>query len=138
MTVTQTQVGNPQNTSAGELPILVGILAILVGLYGLFLAVVGILAIFSSLGALAYPGLVPFSAYGGTTIAAGMLTLIFGAILLFVAIGLWDLETWALWLTGIVTAGVIVVLLWSASFGVALAIAVVLLIYLIAVRRHFY
>jgi len=52
--------------------------------------------------------------------------------------GLWALETWALWLTGIVTAGVIVVLLWSASFGVALAVAVVLLIYLIAVRKHFY
>jgi lysylphosphatidylglycerol synthetase-like protein (DUF2156 family) len=138
MTVTQTQGGNQQSTSAGKLPILVGILAILVGLFGLFLAVVGILAIFNSLGALEYPGLVPFSAYGGTTIAAGMLTLIFGAILLFVAMGLWALETWALWLTGIVTAGVIVVLLWSASFGVALAIAVVLLIYLIAVRKHFY
>jgi lysylphosphatidylglycerol synthetase-like protein (DUF2156 family) len=138
MSVTQTQGVNYPNTSAGKLPILVGLLAILVGLFGAFLAVVGILVIFNSLGALSYPGLVPFNAFGGTTLVAGMFTLIFGAILLIVAMGLWDLETWALWLTGIVTAGVIVVLLWSASFGVALAVAVVLLIYLIAVRKHFY
>lgn len=138
MTATQSGYGYRQNTKAGELPILVGILAILVALFGIFLAVMGVLVIFAGLGALAYPGLVAFHTIGGTTLVAGVFTLVFGAILIFVATGLWDLETWALWLTGIVTAGVIGVLVWSASFGVALVVAVALLIYLIAVRHHFY
>lgn len=138
MTVTQTSYGYRQRTHAGELPIIVGILAILIGLFGIFLAIVGVLVIFAGIGALAYPGFLAIQGIGGASVVAGAFTLIFGAILVFVATGLWDLEVWALWLTGIVTAGVIGVLVWSASFGLALVIAVALLIYLIAVRKHFY
>jgi|GEM_PF-396868 len=127
-----------QDSKAGELPILVGILAILIALFGVFLIVVGALVIFAALGVFAYPSIGAIGFAGGGTLVAGAITLIFGAILTVVATGLWDLETWALYLTGIVTAGVIAVLVWSASFGVALVVAVVLLIYLIAVRNHFY
>jgi hypothetical protein len=137
-TSTQTMTVYRQNTKAGELPILVGILAILIALFGVFLVIVGALVIFAGLGVLAYPSLGAFGLVSGGTLVAGAITLIFGAILTVVATGLWDLESWALWLTGIVTAGVIGVLVWSASFGVALVIAVALLIYLIAVRNHFY
>jgi uncharacterized membrane protein (DUF2068 family) len=75
---------------------------------------------------------------GGNTVLSGAITIIFGCVFVSVASGLWDLETWALYLTGIVTAIVIGVLLWTASYGIALVVAAVLLVYLIAVRKHFY
>jgi uncharacterized membrane protein (DUF2068 family) len=69
---------------------------------------------------------------------AGLVALVFGAILLAVATGLWDLETWALYLTGIVVTIYLVLLVLAGSFGWGLVLAAGLLIYLVAVRNHFY
>ncbi len=135
---TQAEVVYQPDSVAGELPILVGILAILVALFGVLLIALGGLAI---LGGLGIVNVSPISAFGfasNSTLLTGALTLVFGIILTVVASGLWNTETWALWLTGIVTAAVIGLLVWSSSFGIALLIAVLLLIYLVAVRRHFY
>jgi hypothetical protein len=133
-TVTTYRRGSP----VGQLPILVGLLAILVGLFGLFFLVIGVLLLASSFGALTVPGILAFSPVGGGLLLAGAITLVFGAVLVSVASGLWDLETWALYLTGIVVVGIIAVQVLEASFGIALLVAVALLIYLVAVRNHFY
>ncbi|MGD0249976.1 MAG: hypothetical protein ABSB97_03680 [Thermoplasmata archaeon] len=137
-TTTQTQVVYRQDSEEGELPILVGILAVLVALFGIFLLFIGGLRLLSGLGLLTYPSNYAFGVMGGNTVLSGAITIIFGCVFVSVASGLWDLETWALYLTGIVTAIVIGVLLWTASYGIALVVAAVLLVYLIAVRKHFY
>ncbi|MGC2290182.1 MAG: hypothetical protein WA688_10070 [Thermoplasmata archaeon] len=126
------------SSKVGELPILVGILAILIGLFGVFLVIVGVLILLTGLGIFALPAAAAYSAIGGPVIIAGLVTLIFGAIIVAVATGLWDLETWALYLSGIVLVGVIGWLVYTGSFGISLLISVVLLIYLIAVSPHFY
>lgn len=127
-----------RNSHAGELPILVGILAILVALFGIFLIVVGVLLLFTGLGLLAVPAAAALSPVGGSAVSGGALTLIFGAVLAGVANGLWNLEKWALWITAIVVIVVAGWLVLNASFGVALIIAIAFLIYLVAVRKHFY
>jgi hypothetical protein len=127
-----------QNSKVGELPILVGILAVLIGLFGVFLIVVGLLILLTGLGILSIPAVATYSAIGGPLVIAGLVTLIFGVIIFAVATGLWDLETWALYLTGIVLAGVIGWLVYTGSFGLSLVIAVVLLVYLVVVSPRFY
>jgi hypothetical protein len=135
---TVNQSGYQQDSRVGELPILVGIMAILIGLFGLFWVVVGAVLILAALGIFVAPAFVAFSWVGGSVLVAGAITLIFGAVLVAVATGLWDLETWALYLTGIVLVGIIALLVLAGSFGIGLVLAVVLLVYLIAVSPHFY
>jgi len=133
-----TNVTYGQSSKVGELPILVGILAVLIGLFGFFLVVIGVLLLLTGFGILAVPAAVALSPVAGGTILAGAVTLVFGAVFLGVATGLWDLESWALWLSGIVLAGTIGFLVLGHAFGIPLLIAALLLVYLIAVRNHFY
>ncbi|HLY77477.1 MAG TPA: hypothetical protein VKT21_06290 [Thermoplasmata archaeon] len=125
-------------SKVGELPILVGILAVLIGLFGLFLLVIGLLLLADGFGFLAFPAALAFSPVSGSAILAGAATLIFGVAFVAVASGLWNLDTWALWFTGIVLAGIIGILVLSHAFGIPVLIVAVLLVYLIAVRKHFY
>jgi hypothetical protein len=127
-----------RGSPAGELPILVGILAILIGLFALFLIVVGALLLASWLGVLVVPAATAYAPLAGDLLLAGLVTLVFGAILMAVATGLWDLETWALYLTGTVVALYVALLVIAGAFGWTLLIAGGLLIYLVAVRNHFY
>jgi hypothetical protein len=137
-TTTRTVYGYRRDSNAGELPILVGILAVLIGLLGLIFLVIGILVTASSLGVIAAPAVSAYAPIAGDAPIAGLITVIFGGVLLAVATGLWDLETWALYLTGIVVAALIVLLVLAGNFGWSLALAAGLLIYLVAVRSHFY
>jgi hypothetical protein len=137
-TVTRTGYGYGRNTNAGELPILVAILAVLIGLVGLFLLVVGLLLAAASFGVVGLPAVGAYSVVSGTELYAGVITLIFGGALVVVATGLWDTELWALVLTGIVVAVLVGLLVLAGSFGWTLLIATGLLIYLVAVRSHFY
>jgi hypothetical protein len=126
------------NSKVGELPILVGILAVILGIFGIFLAVVGILILLTAFGILSIPAAAAYTAIGGPAVIAGLVTFIIGAIIVGVATGLWDLETWALYVTGIALAVIIGWLVYTGSFGISLVISVVLIIYLMAVSRHFY
>jgi hypothetical protein len=138
MTTTTTTYSYRRNSPAGELPILVGILAILIGLFGLFLVIIGALLLASGLGVFVFPAAAAYAPLAGDALVAGLITLIFGAVLLAVASGLWDLETWALYLTGTVVVLYIVFLVWGGAFGWPLLLSGGLLIYLVAVRNHFY
>jgi hypothetical protein len=137
-TANQSRDAYRQDSPVGELPVLVGLLAILIGLFGIFFLIIGTLLALTALGIGAFPAAMAFSPIGGTLLFAGAVTLVFGAVLVTVATGLWDLETWALYVTGIVIAVVIASLVLSASFGWALLIAALLFVYLVAVRNHFY
>jgi hypothetical protein len=116
-------------------PILVSILAFLVGLFGILWIVLGALVLAGS----AAPAFLGAGSLVGTTgIIAGAVILIIGLIILGLALGLWHLRLWALVLTLIFLLFEIVgdALRGSyVSFG--FIVGVLLFIYLLAVSRHF-
>jgi hypothetical protein len=119
----------------GQLPLGVAILAVLIGIFGAVILVVGLLVLLAIAG-LALSGVVVTSVFGATGFVAGLIIVFVGAVILAVATGLWDQELWALVLA------ILVLLFYGAAeffsgswFG--LAIVGLLLVYLVAVSRHF-
>lgn len=116
------------------LPIGVAILAVLIGIVGFLLIIGGILlaAVGISLGL----SFAAFSSYG--TLVVGAILLIIGLIILGVALGLWHRRLWALVLA-IIVFGLYFIsdALVGAYFSLGAIIALILVIYLIAVHRHF-
>jgi hypothetical protein len=123
------------SSNVGGLPLGVAILAILIGIFGFFVLLVGVLALVFGTG-LALTGMGTVTAFGFGGAIAGLIVFIIGLVILGVAVGLWNQELWALALAVIVLLlyGVIEFL---AMSWVALLIVVFLLVYLFAVSRHF-
>ncbi|MGD0588795.1 MAG: hypothetical protein ABSA63_08410 [Thermoplasmata archaeon] len=122
-------------TNIGQLPLGVAILAVLIGIFGFFVIVLGLLLLLGAAG-VAFGGLGLVSVFGTTGTIAGAIVLIIGVIILGVAVGLWNQEMWALVLA------ILVLLVYGAvdflaSSWLGLVIVVVLLVYLVAVARHF-
>ncbi len=117
-----------------SLPLGVAILAILVGLVG-FLFVLGGILLFALGAAGALNQLTALELFG---IGGGLIALVVGLILLGVALGLWHQRLWALVLSILVVGLLMASRFLSNSFftwgGIIL---VVLLVYLVAVHRHF-
>jgi len=117
-------------------PLGVAILAVLVGIFGFFNTLGGILLI-AGATALSFLGVAnSFAGLGGAI--AGIIVLVIGLIILGLALGLWHLRMWALALT------VIFLILVMVDYGIAGAFisfgfifALILFLYLLAVRRHF-
>jgi uncharacterized membrane protein len=130
----------PSSTSTR--PLGVAILAILLGIYGFILFLGGLLIAVLSSDALALAGT---QAFGFTGVTAGLVIAILGLIILGVAVGLWHLRLWALALAVIVLLVFVAEPLINVARNVESAgnaivgiiIPVLLLIYLLAVRRHF-
>lgn len=121
-------------TTIGRLPLGVAVLAILIGIFGFFVFLTGLLLILFGTGFAFGGGSVTIFGTGGTI--AGLIILVLGALILLVSSGLWDQELWALALA------VIVLLFYGfVTFvsGAWLAFLVVgaLVVYLIAVSGHF-
>lgn len=119
-------------------PLGVAILAVLIGLFGVLWIVIGLFV----LGGASIHG---YEAYGAnpaifhqTGLVAGAIVLVVGLIILGLALGLWHLRMWALALTILV---LLVVLVSDALAGsivsLGFLVALILLIYLAAVHRHF-
>jgi uncharacterized membrane protein len=125
-TTTTTAVVQPSR------PLGVAILAVLIGIFAVIVIVGGLLALFASSFAF-----VPFPLFGTVGVVAGILLIIFGLILLGVAVGLWHQRLWALVLTIIVLILLIIGNILSHSFTLGFFIEIILLIYLLAVHRHF-
>ncbi|HTZ61939.1 MAG TPA: hypothetical protein VMC82_04800 [Thermoplasmata archaeon] len=119
-------------------PLGVAILAVLIGIYGFLVFLVGLLiavgsGILSSLGSAS-----PFHVLGVTGVLAGIIILVIGLIILGLAVGLWHLRMWALVLTILFLLFEIVVYgIAGAYLTLGFIIAILLLIYLVAVSRHF-
>jgi hypothetical protein len=122
------------SNSLGGLPLGVAILAVLIGLFGFFVIILGLLIIFGS--AVVLGGVGVTSVFGMSGTIGGIIVLIIGIIILAVAVGLWNQELWALVLAILVLLfyGVVDFI---ASSWLGLIIVVLLLIYLVAVARHF-
>jgi hypothetical protein len=121
--------------SIGGLPLGVAILAVLVGIFGFFILILGLLLMFAAAG-VALGGLGVTSVFGMTGAIAGLIVLVVGIVILGVAVGLWNQELWALVLAILVLIffGVVDFI---ASSWLGLVIVVLLLVYLVAVARHF-
>jgi hypothetical protein len=121
----------PQEPS---LPIGVAILAVLIGIVGVLFIVGG--ALLAALGIGIHIDLPQLATYG--VLVAGIVLLIVGLIILGVALGLWHQRLWALVLA-IIVFGLYFVTdsLAGAWFSLGWIISLILVIYLIAVHRHF-
>lgn len=119
-------------------PLGVAILAVLIGIYGFLLFLLGL---FVAVGSTIFPYLGaanPFHALGVGGVLAGVIVLIFGLIILGLAVGLWHLRMWALVLTVLFLIVVVILdALAGAYITLGFILAVILLIYLLAVNRHF-
>jgi hypothetical protein len=122
-------------------PLGVAILAILLGLFGVLTLVGGLLVVVLSNHGLVF-GATNLFDVSGTLL--GIVLVLLGLIELGVAVGLWHLRMWAL----VVAVLVLLVDLFGPVVSLALGkagtasligiiIPLILLIYLIAVRRHF-
>jgi hypothetical protein len=115
------------------LPLGVAILAVLIGLFGLFYVVIGLLGLFINLAGL---GVAP--AFVHTGVIAALFLLVVGIIMLVVATGLWDQELWALVLCIIIVGALFILdVVNGALFTLSGIVSGLLLIYLVAVHRHF-
>lgn len=118
----------PGNAS---LPLGVAILAILIGIFGAFFLIVGVLFFLAI-------GLLGSGLLFGSGVVGAILVLVFGIVLLVVASGLWNQELWALALCLIV---LLLLLVGAVLSGTLISleglILILLVIYLVAVRHHF-
>jgi hypothetical protein len=122
-------------SNLGQLPLGVAILAVLIGIFGFFVLLIGLLFLFVAAG-VALGGVGVTSVFGVTGTVAGIIIAIIGLVILAVAVGLWNQELWALVLAILVLLFYGVVEYLSAAW-VGLLIVVLLLVYLGAVSRHF-
>ena len=122
--------------SAPSRPLGVAILAVLIGIYGFLIIVLGgLLLAGSSLGLIGSP--LP-AYFGASGVIAGLIILIVGLIILGLAVGLYHLRMWALVLTLIFLAFEIVTYgLAGAYVSVGFILGVILFVYLLAVSSHF-
>ena len=117
----------------GRLPLGVAIIAVLVGIFGFFLLLAGLLIALVGFGF----GVVAGSTVFGTTGAlAGLILFVIGAIVLAVAFGLWDQELWALVLA-IIALLFFAIAEFTTAAWLGLLVAVLLIAYLVAVSSHF-
>lgn len=118
-------------------PLGVTILAALVGVFGFFILLAGVifLALVVGLSLVGAHGL-GFAVFGTTGAVAGVALIVLGIIMVALAVGLWRLEMWALALS-IVVFIVLAVGEYISGSTLGLILAVILVVYLAAVHRHF-
>lgn len=131
-------------TAVPRLPLGVAVLAVLTGLVGAFVLIAGLAIVLVALFVIASAG---WATMFGTGVIAGLITLIIGAVVLAIATGLWDQELWAFVLAVIVAGAAALWFigrpLWDGG-GVAsietlpAIVSGALLVYLIAVKNHFW
>jgi hypothetical protein len=126
------------SSGSSSLPIGVAILAILIGIYGFIVFLIGL---FITVGSTLFAGFGTGNfahALGVSGVIAGLVILIIGLIILGLAVGLWNLRMWALALTIIVLViEMILYALAGAYITFGFIVALILVVYLIAVSRHF-
>ncbi len=119
------------SNGVGRLPLGVAILAILIGIFGFFVFLGGLLAVLLGVSIAGYS-----TVFGLSGILAGVVILILGLVILAVAVGLWNQELWALALAVLVLL-VYGVVEYVSGEWLGLIIVALLVVYLVAVRSHF-
>lgn len=119
-------------------PLGVAILAVLIGIYGFLVFLLGVLVALASSYAATLGAANPAHALGVTGLVAGIIIMIVGLIILGTAVGLWDLRMWALVLAILVLIVVIALDAIAGAFvSFGFIVGVILIVYLAAVSRHF-
>jgi len=125
----------PSYTPPKSRPILVSILAVLIGIYGFLVFLLGLLLL---VGSTVLTGFGGSTFFGLSGVIGGVVVLIVGLIILGLAVGLWHLRLWALVLT------LLFLVFELISYGLAhnfvsfgFIVSLLLFIYLLAVSRHF-
>ena len=118
------------------LPLGVGLLAVLIGILGALFLVGGLILVLAVAFASGFSA--PSQSFFGAGLLGAALLLIFGALLLVVASGLWHLEMWALVLSFLVLGiAWIVDVVQGAVLSIGALVLLALLGYLFLVRNHF-
>lgn len=119
-----------------SLPLGVAVLAIVTAAVGVLLIVSGILFVLNYYASLVVPASVIFF-HVGSPVAATVLVVL-GAVIALLSSALWHQELWAFYLTvGFLFLGM-AYLFFTDSITYLFLIVLVVFIYLIAVRHHFY
>lgn len=119
-----------------SLPIGVAILAVLIAILGVIVLLGGALFLLNAyLGALVPVDLLIIKSVD--PVGAAVLVLL-GAIFLGVATALWRQEAWALWTTIVVVFLALAYLFFTGSITVLFILFLVVFVYLLTVRHHFY
>ncbi len=126
-----------------SLPLGVAVLAVLVGIFGLFVLLGGFLVVGAALFHAATSG---YTAAFGSGILSGLITLILGAVILAVAFGLWRQELWAFVLALIAVGAAVIWFVGLPLYGgqglaavanVPAIVSVLVFVYLLAVHSDF-
>jgi hypothetical protein len=119
-----------------SLPIGVAILSVLIALSGLFILLAGILFLVNLYAGPVVPSdLLLLKSID--QIGAGIL-IVLGAVLLSVANALWNQERWALYATVLVLFLGLTYLFFTGYITVLFLLLLLVFVYLLTVRRHFY
>jgi len=119
-----------------QLPIGVGILAVLIAFFAVVMVLAGTLFVLNA----AFGSVVPSSLefFQSIDLQGAAILMVLGIALLTVATSLWRQETWALWTTIVLVFGATTYLFFTGLITVLFLVFVGLLVYLLAVRRYFY
>ena len=119
-----------------RLPIGVAVVAVVIALFAVVMLLAGLLFILNAyLGTIFPPSVEIFQSID---VLGAVILVILGSTLLSIATALWHQETWALWTTIVLVFATTAYLFFTGSITVLFLIFVVLLVYLLAVRRVFY
>ncbi|HTW55539.1 MAG TPA: hypothetical protein VMG36_03725 [Thermoplasmata archaeon] len=127
---------SPSANVRPKLPVGVAILAVLIAFLAVAMVLTGALFALNVL----FPSAVPASLeiFPAIDLEGAGILVVLGVALLVVATSLWRQETWALWITIVLVFAATAYLFFTGSITILFLVFVVLLVYLLAVRRYFY
>jgi len=131
-----THRGEQEHWRSDMRPIGVSILAILIILFGVLVLIAGILFLIGSAFLASLPG---FGIPAGMVFLTGAIFTVFGIILIVAGLGLWNLRMWAWVLSILALVAILVLPFLTQAYNICtLLVAVVLLVYLLLIRREFH
>ncbi len=119
-----------------RLPVGVAVVSVVIAIFALVMLLAGLLFILDSYFGNLFPPSIEI--FQSIDLLGAFILVVLGAALLSIATALWNQETWALWTTVVLVFATTAYLFFTGSITVLFLIFVVLLVYLLAVRRYFY
>jgi hypothetical protein len=119
-----------------RLPVGIAVLAVLIAFLAVAMVLAGLLYLLNNVAGSAVPA--SLEIFQSLDAEGALILVVLGASFLAVATSLWRQETWALWTTIALVFVSTAYLFFTGSITVLFLLFVVLLVYLLAVRRYFY
>ncbi len=119
-----------------RLPIGVALVSAVIAIFAVIMLLAGLLFMLDTYFGNLFPPSIEI--FQSIDLLGAAILVVLGAGLLSIATALWHQETWALWTTVILVFATTAYLFFTGSITVLFVVFVVLLVYLLAVRRYFY